>query len=63
MIPSLYKTRVVKTPEAHIKPLATGTSKTYAPIYKKRKKGCIQADIIERLESGKVIKQSKHAGA
>ena len=62
-IPSLYKTSVVKIPEAHIKPLAIGIFKTYAPIYKKRKRGCNQAAMNERFESGKVIKQSMQAGA
>ena len=62
-MPSLYKTSVVKIPEAHIRPLAIGILKTYAPIYKKRRKGCIQAAINEMFESGKVIKQSMQAGA
>jgi len=40
----------VKIPEAHIKPLAVGRLNTYAPIYKKRKTGWINAAIIEILE-------------
>ena len=32
-------------------------------MYKKRKRGCNQAAINERYESGKVIKQSMQAGA
>ena len=37
--------------------------KTYAPIYKKRKIGWINAAIIAILESVKEIKQRRHPGA
>ena len=50
-------------PDAHISPLAIGMSKTYEPIYKIRKKGCIHAAIVAAFESVKVIKQRRHAGA
>ena len=62
-MPSLYNNNVVKIPAAHINPLAVGILNKYAPIYKKRKTVWIQADIIAILESAKVIKQRRHAGA
>ena len=62
-MPSLYNNNVVKIPDAHIKPLAVGILNIYAPIYKKRKRGCIHAATIAMFESVKVIKQRRHAGA